>query len=64
MSQTIAECPFISSTMSSTQDCRTNRDWWPNQLDLTILHQHSEKSDPMGPTFDYSAEFQSLVSMR
>ena len=60
MSETIAKCPFISSTMSSTQDRRTNRDWWPNQLDLTILHQHSAKSDPMGSSFNYSREFQSL----
>ena len=60
MSQTIAECPFISSTMSSTQDRRTNRDWWPNQLDLTILHQHSAKSDPMGCTFEYAREFKTL----
>ncbi len=39
---------------------RTNRDWWPNQLRLELLHQHSGKSDPMGKGFDYAKEFKSL----
>jgi catalase-peroxidase len=39
---------------------RTNRDWWPNQLRLELLHQHSSKSDPMGSGFDYVKEFKSL----
>ncbi|HEX3599361.1 MAG TPA: peroxidase family protein, partial [Lacipirellulaceae bacterium] len=38
----------------------SNRDWWPNQLRLDLLHQHSSKSDPMGENFDYAKEFQSL----
>jgi catalase-peroxidase len=38
----------------------TNRDWWPNQLELDILHQHSSKSNPMGEAFDYAKEFKSL----
>ncbi len=38
----------------------SNRDWWPNQLHLGMLHQHSSKSDPMGADFDYAAEFKSL----
>jgi catalase-peroxidase len=38
----------------------TNRDWWPNQLNLDILHHHSPKSDPMDPDFDYAKEFKSL----
>src|SRR5215510_10358384 len=38
----------------------TNRDWWPNQLKLDILHQHSPKSSPMGEGFDYTKEFRSL----
>ena len=38
----------------------TNRDWWPNQLRLDILHQHSSKSNPMGEDFDYAKEFKSL----
>jgi catalase-peroxidase len=37
-----------------------NRDWWPNQLDLSVLHQHSPLSDPMGEAFDYAKEFESL----
>ena len=39
---------------------RTNRDWWPNQLNLQVLHQHSSLSDPMGEAFDYAEEFKSL----
>ncbi|MDQ4020569.1 MAG: catalase/peroxidase HPI [Actinomycetota bacterium] len=39
---------------------RTNRDWWPNQLDLQVLHQHAPKSNPMGEDFNYAAEFQNL----
>ena len=39
---------------------RTNQDWWPNQLDLRVLHQHSPRSDPMGEDFDYAEEFKTL----
>ncbi|MFL1595970.1 catalase/peroxidase HPI [Rhodococcus ruber] len=39
---------------------RTNRDWWPNQLDLQVLHQHSPLSNPMGPDYNYADEFASL----
>src|ERR1700690_1737354 len=39
---------------------RANRDWWPNQLDLQVLHQHSALSNPMGEAFDYAKEFKSL----
>jgi Catalase (peroxidase I) len=38
----------------------TNQDWWPNQLNLDILHQHSSKSNPMGEGFNYAKEFKSL----
>src|SRR4030042_502666 len=38
----------------------SNRDWWPNQLNLRILHQHSHKSNPMGAAFDYAKEFKKL----
>jgi catalase-peroxidase len=48
-------CPF-----SGGAPARTNRDWWPNQLDLRVLHQHSALSDPMGGAFDYAKEFKSL----
>jgi catalase-peroxidase len=60
MTQTTSNCPFLSATPGAVQGRRTNRDWWPNQLDLSILHQHSEKSDPMGADFDYATEFKSL----
>src|SRR5215475_13641853 len=39
---------------------RTNRDWWPNQLDLSVLHQNPPAGDPMGERFDYAAEFTTL----
>ena len=39
---------------------RTNRDWWPNQLSLDILHQHGASGDPMGVGFDYAEAFKSL----
>jgi catalase-peroxidase len=39
---------------------RSNADWWPNQLNLKILHQRSSLSDPMGEAFDYAAEFKTL----
>ena len=38
----------------------TNQDWWPNQLNLNILHQHSSKSNPMGEAFNYAEEFKKL----
>jgi catalase-peroxidase len=45
--------------VSATSGC-SNRDWWPNQLKLDILHQHSSKPNPMGSDFDYAKEFNSL----
>ena len=39
---------------------RTNRDWWPNQLNIQVLHHNSTLSDPMGKAFDYAKEFKSL----
>ena len=52
---TEAKCPINHVTGG-----RSNRDWWPNQLRVDLLHQHSEKSDPMDPEFDYAREFNSL----
>lgn len=43
-----------------SQDFMTNKDWWPNQLDLSVLRQHSGKSNPMGDDFNYKEAFQSL----
>ena len=39
----------------------SNREWWPNQLKLEILHQHSSKSNPMGEGFNYAKEFKKLI---
>jgi catalase-peroxidase len=50
---TESKCPFTGAT-------HTNRDWWPNQLNLEVLHQHSSLSNPMGEEFDYAKEFKSL----
>ncbi len=51
-----SKCPFHSTAGGGT----SNRDWWPNQLKLNILHQRSSKSDPMGGDFNYAEEFKSL----
>jgi catalase-peroxidase len=51
----VTKCPFSGGTRA-----HANRDWWPNQLDVGVLHQHSNLSDPMGETFDYAKEFKSL----
>jgi len=51
---TEAKCPFAGTP------AHTNRDWWPNQLDVQILHQHSTLSNPMGEEFDYAKEFKTL----
>ncbi|MBD1396343.1 catalase/peroxidase HPI [Pontibacter sp. JH31] len=54
-------CPFMGGAVHFTAGSgRSNRDWWPDMLNLKILHQHSSKSDPMGEGFDYAAEFKSL----
>ncbi len=52
---TESKCPVTGGTRAPT-----NRDWWPNQLTLQVLHQHSALSDPMGEMFDYAKEFESL----
>ncbi|WP_350277502.1 catalase/peroxidase HPI [Kribbella sp. HUAS MG21] len=55
-----SENPAIDSPEPKVSRPRTNRDWWPNQLDLTILHPHAAKSNPMEEDFDYAAEFGKL----
>jgi catalase-peroxidase len=55
-----SENPAIDSPTPKAGRPRTNQDWWPNQLDLQVLHQHSPASNPMGEGFDYAAEFGSL----
>jgi len=48
----VTKCPFTGT--------RTNRDWWPNQLNLQVLHQYSSLSSPVGEAVDYVKEFDSL----
>lgn len=50
-----SKCPF-----SGGKPTRVNRDWWPTQLNIEVLHKNSDKSDPMGKDFDYAKEFKSL----
>ncbi|MFV0575912.1 MAG: catalase/peroxidase HPI [Vibrio sp.] len=54
-----SKCPFHNSGNTAATGTQ-NKDWWPNQLDLSILHQQGSKSDPMDPDFDYEKEFLSL----
>jgi len=62
MSQSVSESenPAIPSPSPATRPPRTNQDWWPDQLDLSVLHRHSAESDPMGEDFDYASEFATL----
>jgi catalase-peroxidase len=55
-----SENPVIPSPEPEVARPRTNRDWWPNQLDLSVLHKHSPSSSPMEEEFDYAAEFSTL----
>jgi catalase-peroxidase len=56
-----AKCPFMSGTLNQGAGGGTsNRDWWPNQLKLNILRQHSSLSNPMGKDFNYAKEFKSI----
>jgi catalase-peroxidase len=56
-----AQCPFHGGAIKRSAGNGTgNRDWWPNQLKLNILRQHSDLSNPMGKTFDYAKEFNSI----
>ncbi|MGD9902079.1 MAG: catalase/peroxidase HPI [Vicinamibacterales bacterium] len=50
------KCPFSAKALAG----RSNRDWWPNQLDLSVLHHNHPAGDPMGPDFDYAAAFATL----
>jgi len=55
------KCPFMGGTIKAVAgDQPTNRDWWPNQLKLNILRQHSSLSNPMDKNFNYAKEFKSL----
>ena len=52
----VGKCPVMHTAPGGT----TSKDWWPNQLNLKVLHQHSSKSDPMGAEFNYAEEFKKL----
>jgi catalase-peroxidase len=57
-----SKCPFTGGAKAHTMASggRSNRDWWPDQLNLGVLHQHSSLSNPIGAEFDYAEEFKSL----
>ena len=60
-SDDISKCPFMSGTQKKSAGGGTsNRDWWPNELKLTILRQHATKSNPMGEDFEYAKAFSSI----
>lgn len=55
------KCPVTGKIgKKPTDHGTTNRNWWPNQLNLSVLHQHTSESDPMGENFDYAEEFKKL----
>ncbi|MEX1189339.1 MAG: catalase/peroxidase HPI [Bacteroidia bacterium] len=63
--ESVGECPFGHDKQTSAVEdkktmAKTNKDWWPYQLDLSVLRQNGSKSDPMGEKFDYKKEFNSL----
>ncbi|PTU67480.1 catalase/peroxidase HPI [Chromobacterium sp. Panama] len=56
-----SKCPFHHATGNpAVVNAQSNRDWWPNQLNLNILHQHAPASNPLDPDFDYPTAFQQL----
>ena len=59
--ETEGKCPVMHGSLTSNSSSGTsNKDWWPNQLNLNILHQHDVKSDPMDEGFDYREEFKKI----
>jgi len=58
---TEAKCPYsVNAGSKLNREGTYNADWWPNQLDLSVLRQNSPASDPMGDDFDYAKEFKKL----
>ena len=55
-----SENPAIPSPKPKAHAPLTNKDWWPEQIDLSILHAHSSLSNPLGEDFDYATEFEKL----
>ena len=59
--ETEGKCPVMHGALTSNSSSGTShKDWWPNQLNLNILHQHDAKSNPLGADFDYRKEFEKL----
>lgn len=58
---TVGKCPVMHGAVTTNSASGTsNREWWPNQLNIDILHQHDQKSNPMGANFNYREEFKSI----
>ena len=56
-----SKCPFATGLINhTTEGAKSNQNWWPDQLNLDILHQHSSLSNPMEKGFNYAKEFKSL----
>ncbi len=60
MSNSESECPAISAPEPTAHRPMTNQDWWPNQVDVSVLHAQSNKANPLGADFDYAKEFAKL----
>ena len=57
----VSKCPVMHGSATNNKGLSTsNKDWWPNQLNLSILHQHDKRSNPLSPTFNYREEFKKL----
>jgi catalase-peroxidase len=54
------KCPFLHGAATTPDKGTNNRNWWPNQLDLSLLHQHDSKSNPMDNDYDYALAFKSI----
>ena len=63
--ETQGKCPVMHGAVAtnSSENSTSVRDWWPNQLNLSLLHQHDKKSDPMDDDFDYAEAFKNLTTI-
>ncbi|MEO6291951.1 MAG: catalase-peroxidase, partial [Burkholderiaceae bacterium] len=55
-----AQCPFSGAAQTTAAKTSANPNWWPNQLNVKMLHQHDTKSNPLGEAFNYAEAFKSL----
>ena len=58
--ENVGKCPFTGESSEKPIKAQKNKDWWPNQLDLHVLHQHDTKTNPLGEDFNYAEEFQKI----